>query len=115
MKAGVSSSDLPQSRLGASYWHLQLTKLGTGDWELVTGDWALGTGDCGLGTGDWGLRTGDWGLRTGDWGLGTGDWGLGFASQEDLGELCSILDEDLQSYAGFCFPGGALGVMQDFR
>ena len=26
-----------------------------------------------------------------------------FASQEELGELCRILDEDLESYAGFCF------------
>ena len=37
-----------------------------------------------------------------------------FAFQEELGELCRILDEDLESYAGFCFPGGAWGVMQDF-
>ena len=37
-----------------------------------------------------------------------------FASREELGELCRILDEDLESYAGFCFPGGAWGVMQDF-
>ena len=37
-----------------------------------------------------------------------------FASQEELGELCRILDEDLESYAGFCFTGGAWGVVQDF-
>ena len=37
-----------------------------------------------------------------------------FASQEELGELCRILDEDLESYASFCFPVGAWGSYAGF-
>ena len=37
-----------------------------------------------------------------------------FASQEELGELCRILDEDLESYAGFLLPRRSLGSYVGF-
>ena len=36
-----------------------------------------------------------------------------FASQEELGELCRFLDEDLESYAGF--HEDLQGSSKDFR